>query len=94
MTVGEYSMKFESLLKYSEFYQLHSREEWMCRRFQDGLRFDIQRSVMPLGLERFSDLVEKSMQLESFDRRRDQQRSGGPLRTGSADRGNFQRGAL
>ena len=33
MTIGEYSMKFEALLRYSEFYQLHPREKWMCRRF-------------------------------------------------------------
>ena len=49
---------------------------------------------MPLGLVRLSDLVEKSMELESFDRRRDQQRSGGPMRTGGTGRGNFQRGAI
>ena len=82
-------MKFEALLKYSEFYQLQPNEGWMCNRFQDGLRYEIQRAVMPLGITRFSDLVDKSMGLENMDRRREQQINGGPIRTGSANRGNF-----
>ncbi|KAI5432611.1 hypothetical protein KIW84_020060 [Lathyrus oleraceus] len=91
MTVGEYTRKFESLLKYSEFYRLHPREEWMCEKYQDGLKYDIQRVVLPLHIMRFGELIERCLELEGIDNRKNQYGSGVPTRNNN-HKGHFNRG--
>lgn len=91
MTVGEYTRKFESLLKYSEFYRLHPREEWMCEKYQDGLKYDIQRAVLPLHIMRFGELIERCLELEGIDNRKNQYGSGVPTRNNN-HKGHFNRG--
>lgn len=64
--MGECARKFESLLKYSEFYSLHPREEWMCEKYQDGLKYDIQRAVLPLHIMHFGELIERCLEFKEL----------------------------
>ncbi|WJX17476.1 hypothetical protein P8452_07389 [Trifolium repens] len=91
MSVGEYTRKFESLLKYSEFYRLHPNEEWMCEKYQDGLKYDIQRAILPLHIQNFNELTERCLEIEGIDDRKNQYGSGGPVRNNN-NKGNFNRG--
>lgn len=90
MTVGEYTRMFKSLLKYSEFYRLHPSETCMCGKYQDGLKCDIQRVVLPLHIVRFGELTKKCMELEGVDNRKNTYRSGDPTRN-SNHKGSINR---
>lgn len=68
MIVGEYAIRFEDLLKFFLYYQIHPDEEWVCRRFEDGLRPELKRAMLPLELNQFPALVEKYIVLESHDK--------------------------
>ncbi|XP_057421605.1 uncharacterized protein LOC130715539 [Lotus japonicus] len=69
----------------------------MCERFIDGLSYELQRAVQPLGLNRYQVLVEKTKGIEAIDNARGKyqglsksnQGSGGPTRTnqGRNDKG-------
>ena len=48
MSVGEYTAKFETLSKYSRYYQLHPDESWRCSQYVEGLRQDIREVIGPL----------------------------------------------
>ncbi|XP_057432388.1 uncharacterized protein LOC130725153 [Lotus japonicus] len=50
MSVPEFAAKLESLAKYFQFFHDHVDERYMCKRFVNGLRLDIEDSVRPLGI--------------------------------------------
>ncbi|XP_057418937.1 uncharacterized protein LOC130713162 [Lotus japonicus] len=60
----------------------------MCERFIDGLSYELQKAVQPLGLNRYQVLVEKTKGIEAIDNARGKYRglnksnqgSGGPTR--------------
>ncbi|KAI5442166.1 hypothetical protein KIW84_011290 [Lathyrus oleraceus] len=91
LKVGEYTRKFESLLKYSKFYRLQPREEWMCEKYQDRLKYDIQRAVLPLHIMRFGELIERCLELEGIDNRKNRYGSRVPTRNNN-HKGHFNRG--
>ncbi|XP_027193529.1 uncharacterized protein [Cicer arietinum] len=70
MIVGEYAVKIESLLRYFKFFRQTVDEDFMCHRFQDGLKYEIQDFVLPLGITRFQPLVEKCREVDAMKNRR------------------------
>ncbi|MCI63563.1 gag polyprotein, partial [Trifolium medium] len=63
----------------------------MCRRFQDGLRYELQDVVVPLGVRRFQVLVEKCQEIEDMRNKRMNRQgnfsAGGPSRPSNQNRG-------
>lgn len=86
MTVPEYAARFESLAKYCKYLQLTSDEEWKCRKFEEGLRYEIRRAVTPLGISTFPYLMDKCKTLEDMDRVQ-RSRSVGSFNRGGPGRG-------
>lgn len=82
MTVGEYAAKFKSLYRH---FREEVDEQSMCHRFQDGLKYEIQDSVLPVGIQRFQALVEKYREVEHMSNKRANRgrnfNSGGPSRS-------------
>nr|KYP36401.1 Transposon Ty3-G Gag-Pol polyprotein [Cajanus cajan] len=64
MTVSEYAMKFEHLAR---FYSQGIAEAWKCRKFADGLRYDLRRVVVPMAITEFPTLVEKAKVVERLE---------------------------
>ncbi|XP_057415634.1 uncharacterized protein LOC130710399 [Lotus japonicus] len=97
MTVAEYASKLESLAKHFRYFRGQIDEGYMCERFIDGLSYELQRAVQPLGLNRYQVLVEKTKGIEAIDNARGKfqgqnkpnQGNGGPARTnqGRNDKG-------
>jgi len=52
-----YATKFKYL---SEFCAPAGEKEWKCRRFEEGLRHELKRIIIPLDIIVFHLLVEKS----------------------------------
>ncbi|KAK2403361.1 hypothetical protein QL285_052808 [Trifolium repens] len=92
MNVETYAKKFESLSRFFRFFRDGIDEDYMCRRFQDGLRYELQDSVVPLGIRQFQVLVEKCQEVEDMRNKRVNLQggssAGGPSRTN--DRGSTQ----
>jgi hypothetical protein len=59
-------------------------ENYMCRCFQDGLRYELQDVVVPLGIRHFQVLVEKCQKIEDMRNKRVSRQGnfsvGGPIR--------------
>nr|XP_004490415.1 uncharacterized protein LOC101493050 [Cicer arietinum] len=55
MIVDEYVAKFQSLSIHFRFFREEVDEQFMCHRFQNGLKYEIQDSVLPLGIQRFQN---------------------------------------
>lgn len=91
MSVGEYAAKFESLSRYFKFFRQTVDESYMCHRFQEGLKYEIQDSVMPLGIQRFQPLVEKCREVEAMKNKRlargNNNNSRGPTRANNRNHG-------
>ncbi|XP_057416666.1 uncharacterized protein LOC130711179 isoform X2 [Lotus japonicus] len=86
MSVPEFASKLESLAKHFQFFHDHVNERYMCKRFVNGLRPDIEDSVRPLGIMRFQSLVEKATEVELMkNRRMNRAGIGGPMRSSSQD---------
>lgn len=66
---GEYGIRFEIMLNFSQYYHVHLDEEWVCRRFEDGLRPDLKRAMLPLKLNKFPALVENLQSQRGITRR-------------------------
>ncbi|XP_020209053.1 uncharacterized protein LOC109793986 [Cajanus cajan] len=64
MTVSKYAMKFEHLTR---FYSHGIAEAWKCRKFVDGLRYELKRVVVPMAITEFLALVEKSKVVERLE---------------------------
>ncbi|KAK2414896.1 hypothetical protein QL285_037431 [Trifolium repens] len=92
MNVETYAKKFESLSRFFRFFRDGIDEDYMCRRFQDGLRYELQDSVVPLGIRQFQVLVEKCQEVKDMRNKRVNRQggssAGGPSRTN--DRGSTQ----
>jgi hypothetical protein len=63
MNVEVYAKKFESLSRFFRFFRDGIDETYMCRRFQDELRYELQDAVVPLGIRHFQVLVKKCKRL-------------------------------
>ncbi|CAJ2661872.1 unnamed protein product [Trifolium pratense] len=91
MNVEAYAKKIESLSRYFRFFRDGIDETYMCRRFQGGLRYELQDAVVPLGIRHFQVLVEKCQEIEDMRSKRvNSQRSfsvGGPSRPSNQNRG-------
>ncbi|MEX5523367.1 hypothetical protein, partial [Bacillus cereus] len=70
MSVPEFASKLESLAKHFQFFNDHVDERYMCKRFVNGLRPDIEDSMRPLGIMRFQSLVEKATEIELMKNKR------------------------
>ncbi|KAK2388388.1 cleavage and polyadenylation specificity factor subunit [Trifolium repens] len=70
VNVEAYAKKFESLSRYFRFFRDGIDEAYMCRRFQDGLRYELQDAVVPLGIRQFQVLVEKCQEVEDMRNKR------------------------
>ncbi|KAK2383315.1 hypothetical protein QL285_070779 [Trifolium repens] len=63
MNVEAYTKRFESLSRHFRFFRDGVDENYMCRRFQDGLSHELQDAVVPLGIRQFQVLVEKCQEI-------------------------------
>ncbi|XP_004513855.1 uncharacterized protein [Cicer arietinum] len=94
MTVGEYAAKFESLSRYFKFFRQTVDEDFMCHRFQDGLKYEIKDFVLPLGIKRFQPLVVKCREIEAMKNRimnhGNSSNSIGPVRSNNQNRSHGQ----
>ncbi|WJX83395.1 hypothetical protein P8452_66060 [Trifolium repens] len=92
MNVEAYAKKFESLSRFFRFFRDGIDEDYMCRRFQDGLRYELHDAVVPLGIRQFQVLVEKCQEVEDLRNKQVNRQggssAGGPSRTN--DRGSTQ----
>ncbi|KAG2384108.1 uncharacterized protein HKW66_Vig0151290 [Vigna angularis] len=64
MTVQAYISRFEYL---SRFYSQAMSEEWRCQRFEQGLRHELMKMIVPLEIKKFPALVEKAKKLEKIE---------------------------
>nr|KYP67410.1 Transposon Ty3-I Gag-Pol polyprotein [Cajanus cajan] len=64
MTVSEYALKFEHLAR---FYSQAIAEAWKCRKFAEGLKYDLKRVVVPMAITEFPALVEKAKVVERLE---------------------------
>lgn len=82
MTVAEYAAKLESLAKHFRFFANHVDEAYLCTRFINGLRYEIEESVRPLGIRQFQPLVEKCREIEIMkNKRANRENTRGPMRS-------------
>lgn len=93
MTIDEYAAKFESLSKPFRFFQDQIDEDWLCERFEGGLRFSIKESVLPLEISQFQPLVEKCRKIERMkESGLNRNNVGGPSRWKHPSQGSNQKG--
>ncbi|XP_020203840.1 uncharacterized protein LOC109789333 [Cajanus cajan] len=64
MSVQEYVVKFEHLARY---YSQAITEAWRCRKFSEGLRYELKKAIVPMGIVEFPVLVEKAKIVERFE---------------------------
>ncbi|XP_015939910.1 uncharacterized protein LOC107465444 [Arachis duranensis] len=71
MTITEYTSKFEELCRFSQICQGAPKDfaEWMCIKYEGGLRSDLQIFIAPMVIRVFSELVNKSTVPEECVRR-------------------------
>ncbi|XP_020204717.1 uncharacterized protein LOC109790038 [Cajanus cajan] len=87
MLVTEYAVKFEHL---ACFYTQATSEAWKCRKFVEGLKYDLRRVVVPMTITEFPALVEKVKVVERLESvSKPAKIVGGPA--GSKSGGGFQR---
>ncbi|XP_027368227.1 uncharacterized protein LOC113874202 [Abrus precatorius] len=63
-SVYEYVIQFEWLYR---FYSHPTSEKWRCQRFSDGVRTDIKKTLIPLRITEFADLVDQATIIRSFN---------------------------
>lgn len=81
MSIGEYVAKFESLSKFSRYFQLQPNEEWKCRKFEESLWYEIREVVVPLEIREFPTLLNKCRMVEDIKKSREgRPRDFGPSR--------------
>nr|KYP42784.1 hypothetical protein KK1_035814 [Cajanus cajan] len=64
MIVSEYAMRFEHLAR---FYSQAISEAWKCRKFAEGLKYELKRVVVPMAITKFPALVEKAKVVERLE---------------------------
>ncbi|XP_073223383.1 uncharacterized protein [Cicer arietinum] len=81
LTIAEYAAKFESLAKHFRYFLNQIDEEYMCERFESGLRYEIKELVGPLEIRQYQVLVEKCKKVEQMKQSRlNRGVVGGPIR--------------
>ncbi|XP_027189384.1 uncharacterized protein [Cicer arietinum] len=81
LTIAEYAAKFESLAKHFRYFLNQIDEEYMCERFESGLRYEIKELVGPLEIRQYQVLVEKCKKVEQMKQSRMNRGAiGGPIR--------------
>ncbi|XP_073222503.1 uncharacterized protein [Cicer arietinum] len=70
LTIAEYAAKFESLAKHFRYFLNQIDEEYMCERFESGLRYEIKELVGPLEIRQYQVLVEKCKKVEQMKQSR------------------------
>ena len=78
-SVADYAEKFKHL---NRFYTLLLNEEWICRKFENGLSDDIRLMVAPLFIKDFAALVEKARVMEKMKNEVEGQHPQQPQRIG------------
>lgn len=66
MNIAEYADKFNSLAKHFHYFRDNVDENYKCKRFKQGLRYEIKESVEPLEIRWFQALVEKCKKVEKM----------------------------
>ncbi|KAK7393128.1 hypothetical protein VNO78_21582 [Psophocarpus tetragonolobus] len=94
MTISKYAAKFESLAKYCRYLQLTFDEEWKCRKFEEGLRYEIKRIVTPLGIQSFPNLMDKCKTIEDMDRIQRSRNVGNFIKGGTTRGGPMHKGKV
>ncbi|XP_020205583.1 uncharacterized protein LOC109790769 [Cajanus cajan] len=64
MSVQEYVVKFKHLARY---YSQAISEAWRCRKFSESLRYELKKTIVPMGIVEFLVLVEKAKIVERFE---------------------------
>nr|KYP51484.1 Transposon Ty3-G Gag-Pol polyprotein [Cajanus cajan] len=62
--VFKYAMKFKNL---AHFYSQGIAEAWKCRKFAEGLKYDLKRVVVPMAITEFPALVVKAKEVERLE---------------------------
>nr|KYP42044.1 hypothetical protein KK1_036557 [Cajanus cajan] len=61
LSVSEYAMRFEHLAR---VYSQATSEAWKCRKFAEGLKYELKKVVVPMAITEFPVLVEKAKIVE------------------------------
>uniref|UniRef100_A0A151UEG7 Retrotransposon gag domain-containing protein n=1 Tax=Cajanus cajan TaxID=3821 RepID=A0A151UEG7_CAJCA len=64
MSVSEYALRFEHLAR---FYSQTISEAWKCRKFSEGLKYELKKVVVPIAITEFPALVEKAKIVERLE---------------------------
>ncbi|XP_020203898.1 uncharacterized protein LOC109789379 [Cajanus cajan] len=64
MSVQEYVVKFEHLARY---YSQAITEAWRCRKFSEGLRYELKKTIVPMGIVEFPVIVEMEKSVARFE---------------------------
>ncbi|XP_012567426.1 uncharacterized protein [Cicer arietinum] len=81
LTIAKYAAKFKSLAKHFCYFLNQIDEEYMCERFESGLRYEIKELVGPLEIRQYQVLVEKCKKMEQMKQSRlNRGAIGGPIR--------------
>nr|KYP55426.1 hypothetical protein KK1_001638 [Cajanus cajan] len=64
LSVSEYAMRFEHLAR---FYSQAISEAWKCRKFAEGLKYELKKVVVPMAITEFPALVEKAKIVERLE---------------------------
>jgi len=64
MSVNAYAARFEYL---GRFYTQATSEAWRCRKFEEGLRHELKKIVVPMCIREFPALVEKVKLIKTLE---------------------------
>ncbi|XP_020205195.1 uncharacterized protein LOC109790454 [Cajanus cajan] len=64
LSVSEYALRFEHLAR---FYSQAISEAWKCRKFAEGLKYELKKVVVPMAITEFPALVEKAKIVERLE---------------------------
>ncbi|KAL4287029.1 hypothetical protein AHAS_Ahas19G0145300 [Arachis hypogaea] len=69
MSVEEYTRKFEDLCRFLKICQGNPEdfEEWKCLKYEGGLRNELMHLLVPLEIQNFTELVNKSQLIEDSE---------------------------
>ena len=70
MTVAEYAVKFEALVKFCPHYNRIDAELSKCLKFENGLRPEIKQGIGYQQIRRYVELVDKSRIYDEDNRAR------------------------
>lgn len=65
MSVNAYAARFEYLAR---FYTQATSEAWRCRKFEEGLKHELKKTIAPMCIREFHALVEKVKMVETLER--------------------------